>query len=317
MWIFAAPSNDPYVKINLDFEFDKAFQFLDAYQQCSGTKISVHHFLVKVLADTLAVHPRLNVRVFGHDVYQLPAISIATPMNLINSEWSPKKNELALILIHEADKKSLEQIATEVSSRRKGQQKRQGTYLLEEISKFLAQYIPNFSLRMLLNGLSLFGHNPHLYAMSQDFIGISTVFTNVGSIIEQKPGIHYKAVSFELPDKLIHFSTCFAAGPCGPKPFVENDQVVIHKVLPFMIIFDHRVVDGFLMNRFLEDLGARIYNPEKYYALPNSKPKSAAGANASIVEQENKSSERAEAVSAATPCGTEPENKAGIPKSGC
>lgn len=270
MWMFSQPANDPYVKVNLDFEFDNAMRFLDLYQQRCGSKISIHHFLIKVLADTLAAHPRLNVRIFGNEVYQLPAVNIATPMNLVNDQWSPRKSELGVILIQQADKKDFQQIAGEVSSRRKGQQKRQGAYLLEEITKFLAQRIPDFSLRLFFQGISMFGHNRHLYAMSQDLIGISTIFTNVGSIIDQKPGIHYKSVSFELPDKLIHFSTCFAAGPCSPKVFVENNQSVIHNVLPFLIIFDHRVVDGFLMNRFLEDLGTRIYKPDQYYSLPAS-----------------------------------------------
>lgn len=273
LWAFGSPSNDPYVNFNLDVEFDKALVYLEKYNQTSTMKISIHHLLLKALADAFQLHPRLNVKIFSDEIYRLPSVNIATPVNLVKKEWNPTANELGLVIVREADKKTLQDIAQNISGEAKnyanqGESSGGSTLILEEIVKFLYRYLPDSSLRLFFKGMSLFGHNRVLHDLMHEFIGISTMFTNLGSIIRTCSGAHYKAASFSVPDKLVHFSTCFGAGPLEKKPFVENDQIVIKSVIPMLIIFDHRIVDGFLISRFIEDFVKRLQQPESYFGWP-------------------------------------------------
>ena len=269
LWAFGPPCNDPYVQTNLDFEFDNALQFLEKYNQVSSCKITIHHFLIKVLAECIARHPHLNVKIFGEEIYQLPTINIATPINLVDESWSPRFNELGVTFIRDADSKSLESIAQEVAETAQNYKKGGRVLFIEEMAKFVYRYLPNFSLRFFFKGVSIFGRNRLLYDMIHQLMGVSTVFTNVGSVVKLQPGVHYKSVSFSLPDKMVYFSCCFGAGPIEKKPIVtENDQVAIRQMLPFLIVFDHRIIDAFLMNRFINDFGERLYCPEQYYPLP-------------------------------------------------
>lgn len=276
LWVFGSPSNDPYVNVNLDIEFDKALLYLELYNKNSPIKISIHHLLLKSIADAFKLHPRLNVKVFGDDIYRLPSVNIATPINLVKKAWNPSANELGLAIVRSADEKKLPEVAKDISGEAKNYaQDNQGTgttLILEEIVKFLYRYLPDSSLRLFFRGMSLFGHNRVLHDLMHEFIGISTMFTNLGSILRPCPGIHYKSGAFSIPDKLVHFATCFGAGPIEKKPFVENDQIVIKSVIPMMIIFDHRVVDGFLISRFIEDVVQRLQCPEAYFGWPDIQP---------------------------------------------
>ena len=188
MWIFGPPSNDPYLQLNLDFEFENVLRFLAGYNEKSSCKISIHHFLIKVLGDCFARHQRLNVKIFGNDIYQLPSINIATPINLVDEKWKPDFNELGIAIIRNADQKSLEEISKEISRSVKTYKKGGSVLLLEEVAKFLYRHLPDFSLRILFKSVSVFGRNRFLYNLIQELMGVSTLLTNVGSVIQPKPG---------------------------------------------------------------------------------------------------------------------------------
>ncbi len=270
LWAFGDPSNDPYVNVNLDLEFEQALAFLEKKNQETATKISIHVLLIKALADAFHEHPRLNVKIFSNEIYKLPSINIATPINLVKKGWKPNNSELGVAIIRDADKKRLEEIAKEITGGVQEYQKGGSTLLIEEIAKFLYRYLPDFSLRLLFKSVSLLSHNRILHDLVHEFMGISTIFTNLGSILRPCPGVHYKSGGLTIPDRIVHFGTCFGAGPIEKKVFVENDQPVIKSVIPIMIIFDHRIIDGFLISHFIEDFAKRIQNPEKYYSPSNT-----------------------------------------------
>lgn len=270
LWFFGSPANDPYVTTNVEFAFANALQFLEHYNKQAVNKISIHHFLLKVIADTLAKHPRMNVKIFGDDIYQLPEVTIASPVNLITDKWNPKDSELGMAVIRNLENKNFEDIAGELSTVRKDYRDKGSFYFLEEIAKICVRLFPNFSIRFLLRGVSVLSHNRYLYRLWEDVLATSTVVTNMGAVAPSKPGIRYRSVAFTPPDKMLYLSVCFGAGPVEERVIAENDQIVIQKTITMLIIFDHRVVDGFLMHRFIEDLGERILNPGKYYGNRNS-----------------------------------------------
>ena len=52
-------------------------------------------------------------------------------------------------------------------------------------------------------------------------------------------------------------------GRLADKPVAKDSKVVIRKMLPLSLTFDHRVADGAEAARFVSDLIAALQSPEK------------------------------------------------------
>lgn len=85
-----------------------------------------------------------------------------------------------------------------------------------------------------------------------DLSGGTFTITNYGSI----------AGLFGVP--IINFgeSAILGTGRIVEKPIVKNGQIVVGKVLPLSLSFDHRVVDGAQAADFLKDLKKFLENPD-------------------------------------------------------
>ena len=139
--------------------------------------------------------------------------------------------------------------------------------MLEDAAQLFSQVLPDFSFRALFKGMGLINKNHYLYDFAQEIFGASTVFTNLGAAVSPKQGMHLKTITLTLPDKAMHFSTCFGAGALEKKVLVKDDKPVVRTVLPMMMIFDHRIIDGYLMNCFAQDFSDRILCPQKYFSF--------------------------------------------------
>ena len=271
LWVYGLPQ-DPYVGTHLDIECENALKLLEELNQDRQQRLTFHHLLLKIIADTLGDHPNLNVRIMGRDMFQLPSVNIATPINLIGTKWESQKSELGVALLNNAEQKTLEAIAAELSGVRTSYKKKGSSRLLEATGKRLAHLLPSSAFDLFLSGAGAFGHNRHLYRLAQDTLGVSTILTNVGSIYTPKKGAHWNTGFFTLPTRMIQLSTFFAATHIAEKVVADNGRAVVRKVLPLIVLFDHRVVDGYRMSRFAEDLCTRLYEPQHHYPVPQTAP---------------------------------------------
>jgi len=86
----------------------------------------------------------------------------------------------------------------------------------------------------------------------KDLQGGTFTITNYGSI----------AGIFGVPIINYGESAILGVGRIMEKPVVKNGQIVVAKVLPLSLSFDHRVVDGAQAAEFLKDLIKFLENPE-------------------------------------------------------
>lgn len=89
----------------------------------------------------------------------------------------------------------------------------------------------------------------------EDMSGASFTFTNIGSL----GGI--------AATPIIPAGTCAILGiyRMREKPVVKDGAVVIRKILPLSITFDHRVADGATAAQFMTDLIKHLEDPELYF----------------------------------------------------
>lgn len=84
-----------------------------------------------------------------------------------------------------------------------------------------------------------------------DLRGGTFTITNLGSI-----GVKYFTPMVNYPESCI-----LGPGKIEDMPVVENGKVVVRKILPLTITYDHRVVDGAEAARFMNDLIGYLENP--------------------------------------------------------
>lgn len=85
-----------------------------------------------------------------------------------------------------------------------------------------------------------------------DLVGATFTITNYGSI-----GTLYGTPLVNPPNVAI-----LGLGRILDKPVVVENEIVIRKILPISLSYDHRVVDGAEAARFLQDLKKHLENPE-------------------------------------------------------
>ncbi|MFQ5442415.1 MAG: dihydrolipoamide acetyltransferase family protein [Thermodesulfobacteriota bacterium] len=85
--------------------------------------------------------------------------------------------------------------------------------------------------------------------------GSSITITNYGAF-----GGRYSTPIINYPDTAI-----LGTGRIADRPWVKDGQIVIRKVLPLSLTFDHRVVDGVEASRFLERVKEYLEDPARIF----------------------------------------------------
>jgi len=84
-----------------------------------------------------------------------------------------------------------------------------------------------------------------------DLKGGSFTVTNLGSI-----GVKYFTPMVNYPEAGI-----LGPGKIEDRPVVENNKIVIKKILPLSFTYDHRIIDGAEASRFMNDFISYLKNP--------------------------------------------------------
>lgn len=244
LWYFDAPSNDPYVSLNFDVELAPVRAFLDAFAREHGERIGVQHVLTKAVARCLVELPALNVKILDRAIYQLDRVNVAMPVHL--DRHRAGGDETGMTVVHGVDRKSLLEIARDTRSNAAAERadapKLFGTGLMRRGAKLL----PDRALRAGLDAVGWAMNQPSTYRLAPD-LAISSAVTNVGAVFSLPRGARFRSVSATVPAKLGPVATVFGVAPAEDAIVADDGAPSARRVLPIVMIVDHRAVDGFLM----------------------------------------------------------------------
>ncbi len=241
---------DPSVYSMMDIDVGPAVAYMDKLKNELGVKITLTHFIGKLMADTLGRHPDINcVLRFGR-LYQRKTVDV---FYQIASDDTGK--DLSGTVIREAEHKSLPEIARELSLaareiREKGDpgfKKMKAT--MGGLPGFLSRYVLDFAGFMLYT-LNLWSP---LLGAPRDSFG-SLMVTSVGSL-----GID----SAFAP--LVPYSRCpllITVGAVRDMPVVVDGQIVIRPMVRLCATFDHRLIDGMHASHMVRTMMKIFKNPE-------------------------------------------------------
>ena len=216
----------------------------------AGNKISFTAWLIKVIADCVALHPPVcGINRAGSNkvvVFENVDISI-----VIEKEVNGTRVPLPYV-IRKAEQKTLLEIHTEIDSVKSQVVEDEGNYVLGKESNPLGMRLfvnlPQWLRLILMRGFVL--NKPQ---QMQKMMG-TVMITTAGMVGHTKGWI----VPFSM------HPLCLALGTLNEQPCVYKGEIQKRESLHLTVLIDHDVIDGVPAARFVDDLVKKL---EKGYGL--------------------------------------------------
>jgi pyruvate/2-oxoglutarate dehydrogenase complex dihydrolipoamide acyltransferase (E2) component len=232
-----------HVKALLEVDVTEA-RTLIRHSRHSGRKISFTAWLIKVIADCVALHPPVagvNDAKWNR-VLAFDDVDIST---VVEKEVHGARVRLPYV-IRQADKKTLDQIQEEIEAAKSQTVKSEGDYVLgEEQStpgmKFFVR-LPQW-LRLLLMRRLVLNHPQRV----KDMMG-TVMVTTAGMVGHTRGWI----VPFSM------HPLCLALGSLNEQAAVYRGEIQKREILHLTVLIDHDAIDGVPAARFVDDLVKKL-----------------------------------------------------------
>jgi pyruvate/2-oxoglutarate dehydrogenase complex dihydrolipoamide acyltransferase (E2) component len=210
----------------------------------TGNKISFTAWLIKVIADCVALHPPIagvnDAKRNKVLVFQAVDVSIVVEKT-VNGTRVPLP-----YVIRKADKKTLCQIHDEIESAKSQPVEGEGNYVLGEEQSTLGMKLfvrlPQW-LRLILMRLLVLNHPQRV----KDMMG-TVMITTAGMIGHTRGWI--------MPFGM--HPLCLAYGSLNEQPAVYRGEIQKREILHLTVLIDHDVIDGVPAARFVDDLVKKL-----------------------------------------------------------
>ena len=226
---------DPSVYGTMELRMDKAMEYLAAYRQATGKRVTVSHLVAKAMAAALTRMPDANAILRWNKIYLRKRIGIFFQVAM--EDEGEGKIDLSGATLYDVEQKSVAEIIDEFEQKVQSVKKRTDPAL--EGTRSTLKKIPTALMSSTLTALSFLNYTLNLdlssFGVPKDAFG-SIMITNIGSIgLDQAfvPLVAYARVPILI-----------ALGAVREQPVVEDGKVVVGKVMKVNATFDHRFIDG-------------------------------------------------------------------------
>lgn len=224
---------DPSVYGVFEVNATKMLERQARWAKRTGAKApTITTIIARATALTLARHPQINGLIRWGKIYNRKNVSL-----FLQTSVDEEGKELSGVTIHEAEHKSLEQIAGELAAKARAIREDRDPNFKKAKSNF--RLMPAFLMRHVLNFMSFLMYTLNLdlgwLGLPKDPFG-SVMITSIGSLgLEEAfaPIVAYSRVPLLL-----------AVGAVRDRAVVESGQVVVAPIFKVCVTFDHRFVDG-------------------------------------------------------------------------
>ncbi len=257
-------ANDPTLYGMLEVNIEAALAYLEQQRTKTTEKLTITHYIGKVFAEILKLHPELNSEIRFGQFYPRQSIDLSFQIAIEDLPFEPKqhhRHDLSAGLVEQADQKSIIDIAKELNARARLIRGKDDP-MFKGIKK-ISSIVPGFFLSGAVGLLKFFIRTLNLWSPvlgipKNAFGGI--MLTNVGSL-----GLDFALPALFPPAGV---SCIIAVGAIYKAPHYETDAhgVVTKTTLkPYIRLcgaFDHRFIDGIHASRIARDIRRLIEHPE-------------------------------------------------------
>lgn len=254
---------DPSITGTLRIDATATLAWLAAASAHSGRRITLTHIVAKALADTLAEHPDVNVRLRWNGIHRRADVGIFVHVALRD----PKTGQLDLsgTVLRDADQKPIHQLVDEAHARIA--HVRNGTDKELEKGRDTFRWLPTVLVPALVRTLEFLSLQLNLdlrfMGVARDPFG-SALLTNIGALgLDEAwaPLVPYSGVPIVV-----------ALGALRDAPVVRDGKLAIAPILPLYATLDHRVLDGAHAAQLARSLRRRFADPTAWLGPPTDLP---------------------------------------------
>ena len=237
-----------------DVDMSMALNFLKNYQESTGAKVTTLHLIGKALGKCIELQPEINTFVKNSNIYIRKDIDLSILVNIPapNVESSFENDLLAMSIPYTKDmtiKDIYDKITLKASLlRKKDFSKSLHMRLLKSLYFWPVKCILKLPPSLICRLLSCMG-------MSDSYSG-SVLITSIGCLDDD-------SISFVPFTFFAQYSLVTLIGKINKKPVVVNDEIVIRPIMPIVISYDHRLMDGFQVSKMIKNLKKFMETPEK------------------------------------------------------
>lgn len=240
-------NGDSQVYCELKLPVAKALDYIKNKNQESDSKITITHFVGAVMGKVLRAVPDMNVLVRWNKIYHREEVNIFFQI--------ADKKDLSGHCIHNADKKSIVEIAQELSQTAKNVRDNKDPNFKKIKSSWRIIPIQFSTLVIGFIKFILYGLNWHMKALGvpRDAFG-SMMITNIGSLGFDSAFVPIAPYS--------HVPLIFALGKIKDEPICNEDgTIAAKKMVSICVTFDHRILEGYRGSLIAKEI-------KKYFADP-------------------------------------------------
>ena len=129
--------------------------------------------------------------------------------------------------------------------------------------------MPSSALARVMNGFDRMMENPRFANAVYDQFPVTTALSNPGAALPSDvEGILFRSCGVELPTRMVHVGTFFAISAVQKEVIPIDGKPEVRPMLPLMMLFDHRLIDGMKASSLLIEVASCIQDPESVFG-PN------------------------------------------------
>ncbi len=241
---------DPTIYGLVELDVGPALQYIQKLSDHSGKRITMTHFMGKAVSEVIRRHPEINSVIRWGNLYPRQSIDV---FFMVASDATGE--DLSGLCVENVDKKSLEQIATEIEDRViKIKQKKDSSYRgMKSIFARVPGFLSSSVMRLVETLLYTFNLWSPIMGLPRKAFG-SVMITNVGSLgLDAAWGA---LVPFARAPMLL------TMGAYQDAPGVRAGQVTVIQQLKLGVTIDHRVIDGVQSSKMSKTLKLIFAAPE-------------------------------------------------------
>jgi pyruvate/2-oxoglutarate dehydrogenase complex dihydrolipoamide acyltransferase (E2) component len=244
-------AGDPSVYGVMELDMARALAYVDRLRAETGLKITLTHFMGRVMAEVLRRHPEINCILRFGRLYPRKTVDV-----FFQVASDSAGEDLSGTTIRAADTKTVAEIAREMQERVQAIREKGDPAFMK--TKKLMGATPGFltGLALTFTGWILYTLNlwTPLLGSPRDPFG-SIMITSIGSLgldMAFAPLVPYSRVPILI-----------AIGAVRETPVARDGKVQTAQICKIACTFDHRLIDGVHGSRMARSLAAIVADPEK------------------------------------------------------
>ncbi len=268
LWWMAPPA-DPYVSMNVAVDVTAARAYLARLGGDDATRPTLQHLLLVAIGRAMAQYPQANARIVGGKIRPVKEVGAALPVNLLGHAAGARA-ELSLVVVNRLEARSLRDVAREARASVRNERGGKVENPVFGALMGFARHAPDRVLGRSLDVLDRALRQPLVAEAMFRALPATTVLSNVGAVVggggERLPdGLQVRAAHISPPPRLVHVGTVWGAAPVQDEVVPIAGRPEVRPMLPLVLVFDHRLIDGVLGARLVGRVAELMLDPEPVF----------------------------------------------------